>query len=155
MHNLFLFIFRKKKLFESFFYRLLFVWYRVHRLWKQLIVVTGMMVLKRQRHSFKSFVNNVKRLWLFLAPSSSQFHWICSLRYVIWSMPSWSKISFFCCHLIIGAWCGCNLLHGVGATQINIHIIHIAERLQNTYPDTILQRNTNENVFFYFIKFVI
>lgn len=110
------------------------------------------MVLRRQRHSFKSFVNNVKRLWLFLAPSSSQFHWICSLRYVIWSMPSWSKISFFCCHLIIGAWCGCNLLHGVGATQIKIRILHFDAKY--TYPDTISQWNSKTD-FHYFIRIFI
>lgn len=34
---------------------------RVHRLWKQLTVATGMMVLRKQKHSFRLFVSNVKK----------------------------------------------------------------------------------------------
>lgn len=55
--------------------------YRVHRLWKRLTAVTGMMVPRKQKHSFRSCVNNVRRLWPFLVQSFSLFRWICSLRY--------------------------------------------------------------------------
>lgn len=55
--------------------------YRVLRLWKRLTVVIGMMVPKKQKHSFRSCVNNVRKLWPFLVQSSSLFRWICSLRY--------------------------------------------------------------------------
>lgn len=57
--------------------------YRVHRSWKRLIAAIGMMVRKRQRLSFRLCANNVKRRWPFPVPNSSPFHWICSLRYVI------------------------------------------------------------------------
>lgn len=54
---------------------------RVHRWWRRLTVAIGMMVPKRQKHSFRLCANNVKRLWPFRERSSSQSHWICSLRY--------------------------------------------------------------------------
>lgn len=100
--------------------------YRVHRSWKLLIVAIGMMVRKRQRHSFRLCASNVKKPWPFLVPNSSPSAWICSLRYVISLKKQFEthvkctciKFSFWFRITKIGARCRCNLLHGVGATQV-------------------------------------
>lgn len=56
---------------------------RARRSWRPLIVATGTMDLKKQKHSFRLFVNSAKKLCLFRAPNSSPCLWICSLRCVV------------------------------------------------------------------------
>lgn len=56
---------------------------RVLRSWRPPTVATGTMDPKKQRHSSKLFVNNVKKLCPFREQNFSLYLWICSHRYVV------------------------------------------------------------------------
>lgn len=80
-----------------YFSFLLFIFFffvaRVHPLWRQHTPVTGMMVLKRQKLLYKSFVNNARKQCPFRVQNSLQSHWIYLLRYVVYLV--FKKFIFF------------------------------------------------------------